>query len=159
MPHLPPPPLLSALSALSFPYLTRVPPISDNTTTFGDPVLLEYNASGTQRIMKQSSYWIIGHTSRVAHPGSHRVASGGAGIAATPAEYDAVRAAALGQPHATPLPLLATAFLSTDGATVSAVVVNPTDAAVAFKLRDAAGARATHASIPAHAIQTYTWAA
>lgn len=139
-----------------YPYW-RGGPNHDNTTSFGDPLLFEYNTTGTQRLVKQSSYWIIGHVSRYASPGSHRVTSGGAGVASTAAEYDDVRASALGQHHTAPLKLLASAFLSSDGATVSTVVVNPTDAAVDFKLRDVVGARAAHASIPPHSVQTYTW--
>ena len=132
-------------------------PNHDNTSSFGDPLLFSYDADGTQGLVRQSSYWIIGHLSRFAAPGSHRIGCSGAGVAATASEYDAVRAAALGQHKGAPLPLLATAFLSADGAMVSVVVVNPSDRSVAFNLRDVSGARAVSTTIPAHAVQTYTY--
>lgn len=135
-------------------------PNHDGTTHFGDPVLFEFNATGTQRLVFQSSYWIIGHISRFARPGARLVASGGAGVAATAAEYDDVRAYAVGQAPSTQH-LLAAAFVSPDGVTASAVVANPTDAAVLFKLLDAdakGGPRAAHASLPPHSIGTFSWA-
>jgi hypothetical protein len=56
----------------------------------------------------------------------------------------------------TDLKLLATAFLDKGGATASIVVANPNDEPLDFKLADGTG-RAAKATIPAKAIQTYTW--
>jgi len=148
------------LSGTMFPWW-RGGPNHDNTTNFGDPVLFEYNATGSQRLQYLSSYYIIGHVSRFARPGAVRVDAGGAGVAAAFKEYDAVRAHALGQSSNGTLPLVTAAFVAPDGATASVVVLNPSDAPVAFKLRDVgagAGPRAAQAVIPAHAIQTYTYA-
>jgi glucosylceramidase len=137
-------------------------PNHDHTTDFGDPLLLQFNASGAQAVVYTPSYWIIGHFSRFARPGSARIATSGAGLASTNADYNEVRAFALGK-NATSLPLMAASFLSADASTVSVVVANANDYAVDFMLRDAVGAngqpRAAHASIPALAIQTYSFAA
>jgi|EP01043_Picozoa_sp_COSAG02_P024199 hypothetical protein len=56
----------------------------------------------------------------------------------------------------TDLKLLATGFIDKDGATASIVVANPNDTPTGFKLADGTG-RAAKASIPAKAIQTYSW--
>lgn len=133
-------------------------PNHDGTRQFGDPVLLEYNASGAQRLILQPSYYIVGHVSRVALPGARRLATAGAGVAASAAEYDAVRAAALGKaPAATQL--LALAFAAAEGGAKHAVVANPTDAELAFQLVDAATGLAAEATLPAHAIATFSWQA
>lgn len=135
-------------------------PNHDFTRSFGDPVLFEYNATGTQRLVFLPSYYIIGHLSRFARPGARLVPSGGAGTAATAADYDDVRAYALSQKDATAF-LLSAAFVSPDGKTASAVVANPTNDAQTFKLLDSdapGGPRAASATLPAHAIATYTWA-
>ena len=47
------------LSGTMYPE-SRGGPNHDNTTHFGDGILLEYNASGTQRLVLQSSYWVRG---------------------------------------------------------------------------------------------------
>ena len=136
-------------------------PNHDFTRSFGDPVLFEYNATGTQRLIFLPSYYIIGHISRfAARPGSRLVPSGGAGTAASAADYDDVRAYSLSQKDSTDF-LLSAAFVSPDGKTASAVVANPTNSAQDFKLLDSdaqGGARAARASLPAHSIATYTWA-
>lgn len=98
-------------------------PNHDNTTTFGDPLLFEFNATGAQALIKQPSYWVIGHFSRFARPGAKIVSVGGDGIATTAAEYEAVRAYAMSKapkngrpvPQVTHLKLLATAFVSAQG--------------------------------------------
>ena len=131
-------------------------PNHDFTRSFGDPVLFEYNASGSQRLVFQSSYWIIGHVSKFARPGARVIASGGAGTAASAADYDDVRAYSLKQKPWTDF-LLSVAFVAPDGKTVSTVVANPTNATADFKLLDSEGARAAHASLPAHSIATFTW--
>jgi hypothetical protein len=95
-----------------------------------------------------------------ARPGARLVPSGGAGTAASAADYDDVRAYALSQKDATDF-LLAAAFVSADGTTASAVVANPTNEAQDFKLLDSdapGGARAARATLPAHSIATFTWA-
>jgi glucosylceramidase len=136
-------------------------PNHDGTRTFGDPILFEYNASGTQQLIFLSSYFIIGHVSKyAARPGARLVASAGAGTAASAADYDDVRAYSVGQKASTDF-LLAAAFVSADGASASAVVANPTNEDVSFKLLDSdapGGPRAALASLPAHSIATYTWA-
>jgi O-glycosyl hydrolase len=122
-------------------------------------VLFEYNATGSQRLVFQSSYWIIGHLSKFARPGARVIASGGAGTAASAADYDDVRAYSLTQKPSTDF-LLSVAFVAADGKSVSTVVANPTNSTADFKLLDsdaAGGARAAHASLPAHSIATFTW--
>jgi glucosylceramidase len=131
---------------------------------FGDPVLFEYNASGTQALIFQAPYYILGHLSRYARPGSHLITSGGAGVASSYADYEAVRAYAVAKSIApvSNLTLLSVAFLSQDATTVSVAVANPNDVAVAFKLRDVTGGgapRAVQTTIPAKAVHTYTFAA
>lgn len=140
-------------------------PNHDQSRVFGDPLLFEWNITTGQQLLKQPSYYILGHFSRFARPGSFRVRSGGAGVASLAADYDAVRAAALGQaPYSTLSQLLAVAFVSHDSETAVVVVANPTDAPITFKLRDlaapgsGAAARAVQDTIPAHAIRTYTYA-
>ena len=56
----------------------------------------------------------------------------------------------------TDLKLLATGFIDKDGTTASVVVANPNDKPTGFKLADGTG-RSVKASIPAKAIQTYSW--
>ena len=135
-------------------------PNHDGTRSFGDPVLFEFNASGTQQLIFLPSYYIIGHLSKFARPGARLVASGGAGTAAASKDYDDVRAYSLSQKDSTDF-LLAAAFVSEDGMTASAAVANPTDAQADFKLLDSdaqGGPRAARASLPAHSIATFTWA-
>ena len=82
-------------------------------------------------------------------------------MAASAADYDSVRAYALGQAASTDL-LLAVAFAAEDGRTLSAVVANPTDADATFDLVDAGaqgGARAATTTLPPHTIATFSWAA
>ena len=136
-------------------------PNHDGTRTFGDAVLLELNATGTERLIYQPSYYIIGHVSRYARPGSRLVPSGGRGVAASAADYDGVRAYALGQAASTDA-LLAVAFAAADGRSFAAVVANPSDAAATFDLIDAGaqgGARAATTTLPPHTIATYSWPA
>ena len=103
----------------------------------------------------------MGHLSRFARPGSRRVDAGGAGFAATAADYDAIRAYTLGQRSNGSLPLVASAFVAPDSASASVVVLNAGDQAQSFKLADTLSGgdlRASLASIQAHSIQTYTYA-
>jgi hypothetical protein len=87
--------------------------------------------------------------------------AGGAGCTQSYADYEAIRAHALGQSTNGSLPLVVNAFVSPAGDAASVVVFNPSDTLATFKLRDYGpgvdGARAAKASIPAHAIQTYTY--
>jgi len=83
----------------------------------------------TGEVRYQSSYYYIGHFSRYVLPGARRIVSNGG-----PAELQSV------------------AFVNPDGALV-AVVMNPTDAAVDFRL--ATGGEMLACRIPAHAIHTY----
>ena len=136
-------------------------PNHDNTTSFGDPLLFEFDKNGTQRLVFQPSYWVLGHFSRFARPGATIVVSGGQGVASDEADYEAVRAYAVNghipaNATKTGLKLLTVAFKSPDGATAGVVVANPNDETLAFKLSDGTG-RATNTSIPAKAVQTYTW--
>jgi hypothetical protein len=133
-------------------------PNHDNTTTFGDPVLFEYNATGEQELLMQPSYWVLGHFSRFARPGTTVLSVSGGGFATSARDYEAVRAYAQGKvPKATDLKLLATAFLSKDGTTIDLVVANANDLPLTFKLEDGKGGAAI-TSIPAKAVQTYSWA-
>ena len=68
-------------------------PNHDNTTNFGDPILFEYNRTGSQRLVFQPSYWVLGHISRFARPGATVInVTAGPGVAVTNADYEAVRA-------------------------------------------------------------------
>ena len=68
-------------------------PNHDNTTNFGDPLLFEYNRTGSQRLVFQPSYWVLGHISRFARPGATVInITAGDGVAVTDADYEAVRA-------------------------------------------------------------------
>jgi len=142
-----------------FPYYLSGPN-HVNDTHAGDPLLFEYNATGTQRLIKNPSYWVIGHVSRYARPGDFVVSSGGVGVASSELDYDAIRIYALNPPlPGLGLPLMAVASITADGTTVSVVVANCNAYDVAFKLRDAAGGlRSANATIPAHSIQTYSYA-
>ncbi len=137
-------------------------PNHDNTTHFGDSILLEYNASGTQRLIFQSSYWIQGHFSRFMRPGSVIVASSGAAAAQTTAQYEAIRNRTVSCrgarcPPAAGFPLLAVAYADAAEGTAGVVVGNVNAEPVAFTLVDTRGARHSESSIPAHSIQTYTF--
>ena len=136
--------------------------IRARTPVAGDPVLFEFNASGTQRLIYQA-YWIIGHFSRFARPGARVLFTNGTrGVASSSRDYDAVRGYAVGGSSGvnnTGLPLLAVGFESPSGGSVSVVVANPSAAAVQLKLRDAdadAGA-ATLVTLPSMSIATYSW--
>ena len=89
-------------------------PNHDNTTSFGDPLLFEFNASGSQRLILQPSYWVLGHLSRAARPGATVVGSGGAGVCTAPGDYEQIRAYATDREAraAAGLKLLAVAFRS-----------------------------------------------
>jgi len=126
----------------------------------GDPLLFEFNATGTQRLILQPSYYLLGHLSRFARPGASVVVSGGAGIATSNADYEAIRAygVSAGTAPVSGLKLVAAAFISADETHVIVVVGNPNDGPdVPFKLADGTG-RAVQTSIPPKAVQTYTWA-
>jgi len=142
-----------------YPYY-RSGPNHINNTHAADPMLFEYNATGTQRLIRNPSYWVIGHFSRFASPGDHVVASGGAGIADSEYDYDLVRIYTLNPPlPGLGLPLMAVAFITADDTTVNVVVANANIYAVNFKLRDASGGlRAANCTIPGHSIQTYSFA-
>ena len=135
-------------------------PNHDNTTSFGDPVLFEFNQTGGQRLVFQPSYYLLGHFSRFARPGATVVASGGAGVASNDTDYEAVRAYAVSRNSLkeTGLKLLSVAFLSPDGKTAAVVVANPNDVPADFKLTDGTAGRSAQTSIPAKAVQTYSWA-
>ena len=135
-------------------------PNHDNTTNFGDSVLLQYDADGSQSLIFLDSYWVIGHLSKFARPGASVVTMSGSGAAATPADYDAIRSVALGQSSNASLPLMAIAFTAPGAASASCVVANPNAAPRTFKLVDAdaaLGAQAVIATLPPHSIATYTW--
>lgn len=123
-------------------------------------MLFEFNASGTQRLLFQPSYWMLGHVSRFARPGSTVVATSGG--ATTYADYDAVRAHAMQCfddskcPVVDSLPLLTVGFVGAGGV-ASVVVVNANANARNFSLFDAADARYSASSIPAESVQTYTF--
>ena len=79
-----------------------------------DPLLFEFNASGSQRLILQPSYWVLGHLSRAARPGATVVGSGGAGVCTAPGDYEQIRAYATDREAraAAGLKLLAVAFRS-----------------------------------------------
>jgi hypothetical protein len=150
-------------ATLSRSTLLQGGPNHDNTTNFGDSSLLDVQADGSARLRFTPWYYVMGHVSRFARPGAHRVTASGAGFAASASDYDAVRAFTLGQSSNGSLPLVATAFVAPDGRSASVVVLNAGDAPLTFKLLDLASGpsgtdRAASASIPANSMQTYTWA-
>ena len=133
-------------------------------STFGDPVIFEYNSTGTQRLIFQSAYYIIGHISRYARPGSYVINSTGQGVANSYADYESIRDYSLGK-GANPnnLPLVAVGFVSSDNQ-VTVVVANPNDDSRTFKLRDIVGSktnpgvpRAVQTTIGGHTIQTFVY--
>ena len=135
-------------------------PYTHARSKFGDPVLFEFNASGSQRLIFQPSYYLLGHVSRFARPGSSVVATSGG--AASYADYEAWRAHAMRCfddatcPTVTDLPLLTLGVVGAGG-TTSVVVVNANAVARNFSLFDVRGARYTASSIPAESVQTYTF--
>lgn len=146
-------------------YLTRATsqggPNHDNTTNFGDSSLLHVFPDGSAALEFTSWYWVMGHLSRFARPGALRVDASGPGFAASPTDYDAIRAYTLGQSTNGTLPLVASAFVAPGGDYASVVVLNAGDSPLKFKLADSqsgGGVRATQAAIPARSIQTYTFA-
>jgi len=94
------------------------------------PVIVD---TTTREVRYSAAYYYLGHFSKFVKPGAHRIASAGG-----PAALDSI------------------AFANPDGSLV-AVVVNRTDAPLAFALSAAGDSLAC--SIPAHAIQTYVRAA
>ena len=136
-------------------------PNHDNTTNFGDSSLLHVFPDGSAALEFTSWYWVMGHLSRFARPGALRVDASGPGFAASPADYDAIRAYTLGQSTNGTLPLVASAFVAPGGDYASVVVLNAGNTSLKFKLADlqsGGGVRATQAAIPARSIQTYTFA-
>jgi glucosylceramidase len=93
------------------------------------PVIVD---TRTQEVRYGPSFHYIAHFSRYVRPGAHRIASAGG-----PAALESV------------------AFANPDGS-LAVVVLNRTDAPVSFTL--AVGGVAVAATVPAHAIHTYTTA-
>jgi len=141
-----------------FPYYLSGPNHINNTHA-GDPMVFEYNATGTQRLIRNSAYWVMGHISRYALPGDHVVTSGGAGVASSWLDYELLRLYAENTfIPAVGLSLMAVAFLTADGSTVNVVVANANKYQVHFKLRDASGGlRSANCTIPPQSIQTYSF--
>jgi O-glycosyl hydrolase len=139
-------------------------PNHDNTTRFGDGILLEFNATGTQRLIFQSAYWIQGHFSRFMRPGSFVVLTTGDITAQSYADFESVRKFAVGcrgsscPPPAAQLPLMSVGYVDPVQQVAGVVVANVNGEAVSFNLVDAAGNQHTPCTIPPSSIQTYTWA-
>jgi len=92
-----------------------------------------------------------------------RVNTTGVGVAVSGDALDAVaayvRTAGAGAPVPAQ-PVVAASFVSADGATTTVVVMNTAPTPLSFKLRDVSptgAVRALAATIPAAAIQTYTY--
>ena len=122
------------------------------------PVFFNEDAAGGQSLRYQSSFFALGHVSRYARPGSHRVTASGPGFASTIADYEAVRASVVNgkAPPAGGLPLVASAFVDSAAGVVSVVVMNAGATGVTFKLADAPRG-AANVTIPAHSIASYRW--
>ena len=138
-------------------------PNHDNTTHFGDPILLEYNASGTQRLLFQSSYYVLGHFSRFMLPGAFVITTAGGGTAELPAQFEALRnrtstCARRNCEPAAGLPLMSVGWVDRARGSAGVVVANANAKGVGFKLSDVEGKRSTSCSIPGESIQTYTFA-
>ena len=105
---------------------------------------------------------VQGHFSRFMRPGSVIIASSGAAVAQTTAQYEAIRNRTVscrgaGCPPAGGFPLLAAAFADPAEGVAGVVVANVNAAPVAFTLVDTRGARHSESSIPGLSIQTYTF--
>jgi len=133
-------------------------PNHDNTTHFGDPILFEYNSTGTQRLILQSAYWIIGHFSRFMRPGSFVVPTFG-DTATSYDDFEAVRDFAVSCrskqcPPPTKLPLLSVGYSDPAMQQAGVIVANPNSVPSAFIFWDVASKRYLNTSIPKQSIQT-----
>lgn len=139
-------------------------PNHDNTTHFGDPILFEFNKTGSQRLVLQPSYWILGHFSRAMRPGSFVVPTTG-DTADTYADFEAVRNYTLtcwGQSQSCPppsLPLLSVGFADPVKNQAGIVIANINHHDIEFNILDVSGGRYSQGIIPAQSILTCTWAA
>ena len=139
-------------------------PNHDNTTTFGDPILFEFNSTGSQRLVLQSSYWVLGHFSRVMLPGAFIVNAAGANVATTYEDFEVIRNRTVNcwrrqcEPAAG-LPLLSVGFTDPVRGQAGVVVANVNEQGVDFVLGDTQSGRASTSHIPGQSIQTYTFAA
>jgi len=140
-------------------------PNHDNTTKFGNGILLEYNASGTQRLIFQSEYWVMGHFSKFMLPGSFIVASQGGLFASDYVQYEAIRnrTVVCARQQCEPIPgvnglgLLGVGYVNPTLDTAGAVVANPNPVAITFDLYDLQGERFTACTIPPFSIQSYSF--
>lgn len=141
---------------------SRGGPNHDNTTHFGDPILFEFNATGTQRLVLQPSYWVLGHFSRALRPGSFVVPTSGY-TADSYTDFEAVRnytLACWGDRTCEPpsLPLLSVGFADPVNGVAGVIVANINHDAVEVNIKDVSGGgRYTSGSISAQTIRTYTW--
>jgi hypothetical protein len=136
-------------------------PNHDNTTHFGDPILFEFNMSGTQRLVFQPSYYVLGHFSRVMLPGAFVVRTEGT-TASSFADFEGLRNRTLtcwnrACPPAAGFPLLSVGFTDPVRGQAGVVVANVNAAGVDFVLGDVQGDRASKSRIPGLSIQTYTF--
>ncbi len=139
---------------------TRTTLRSDNTTHFGDPILFEFNNSGSQRLILQPSYYVLGHFSRYLLPGAFVLKAEGA--ATSYADFEKIRNRTLScwrrscEPAAG-FPLLAVGFSDPVRGQAGVIVANVNDAGVNFVVADVQGSRASASHIPGQSIQTYTF--
>ena len=124
--------------------------------------MFEFNASGTQRLLLQPSYFVLGHFSRFLQPGATVHAAAGF-TASAYADYEAVRNRTItcwrrACEPAAGLPLLSVAWSDAARGTAGLVVANANAGAVGFKLSDTRGGRASACSIPGESVQTYSFA-
>ena len=137
-------------------------PNHDNTTHFGDPVLFEFNATGSQRLLFQPSYWILGHFSRAMKPGSFIVPTTG-DTADSYADFESIRNYTLScygeRTCSSPsFPLISVGFADPVHNVAGMIVANINHQAINFNIHDISGGnRYSTGSIPAQSIHTYTW--
>ena len=134
-------------------------PNHDNTTHFGDGILFEFNASGTQRLIYQSSYWIQGHFSRFMRPGSVVVQTTGQSTATTYEDFEAIRNHSVqcaNSPCApVSLKLLSVGFVDEERGHAGVVVANANAFLMNFNIYDQQLNQFTACSIPPFSIQSY----
>jgi glucosylceramidase len=136
-------------------------PNHDNTTHFGDGILFEFNASGTQRLIFQSSYWVHGHFSRFMRPGSVVVVTTGDTTATAYSDFESIRnhsvvCAKTPCGHITePFKLLSVGYVDKERGHAGVIVANANAVTVSFNINDAMANRYTVCSIPPFSIQTY----
>lgn len=140
-----------------------------NRTDIGAPILVASDGS----LILQPSYFTLGHITRFVRPGAVRVGSNGSVVATAAADIDALSqyviasAAAADGSRAPPAPpssgrvVMAGAFMSVDGTSTSAVIMNAGPVELTVKVRDTSptgAVRAVAMTLPANSIRTLVYA-